>query len=170
MGSGELPSQPVHVYVNQEDEETAIGVAEIFERHLVRHRLDKSPYDDEPYEVEDHEHELWRDWPLCPRCKRRRVSRCPSCLDSSRDFPLGHVPELVTDKLPDPVVLICTTCDEAFTPEFFDRCVDCDHEFPGGLPTPPKKQTPPINWSRNIGLALIGAFLVGLYWLVMRRR
>ena len=168
IGGSEIPNQLAQVYVNEPDEEVARGIAEIFERNVVRHREAPSTLDDEPYDAEYNEAEVLTTWPTCPRCQRPRNTRCPACESVANDFPLGHLPQHLTESLPGEHLLICDTCDEAFSPDYFDRCTKCDHQFHDGIPTPlaPNK---PVNWQRRFGIVCLVSFGIGLYWLMRRR-
>lgn len=83
----------------------------------------------------------WADWPECPRCHQRRLTVCPKCHTASQKFPLAEFvsPEdpdqpirLAADESEGPVLVVCPTCDEAFTPEFYRRCERCGFQFADG--------------------------------------
>ncbi|MFO0817083.1 MAG: DUF2007 domain-containing protein [Pirellulales bacterium] len=130
------------VMVPAEDAEFAREVAEDFETKRERRNESRS-HDDWPADPLD-----WEDWPCCPRCRRRRLTYCPSCHTAGTKFPLAEFvsPEspdapirLVGDNRENPydsVLVVCPTCDEAFTPQFYRRCENCGHEFGGGIDPP----------------------------------
>ncbi|MFO0870572.1 MAG: DUF2007 domain-containing protein [Pirellulales bacterium] len=130
------------VCVPEEDSEFAREVAEDFaERRQTREQRGGRP--DWPTEPLD-----WHDWPTCPRCRRRRLTRCPACHTTGTQFPLAEFVSSDSADAPlrfiadspdspgDDVLVVCSTCDEPFTPEFYRRCESCGHEFRQGLDTP----------------------------------
>ena len=168
IGGSEIPNQSAQVFVNEPDETVARGIAQIFERNVVKHRSAPSAYDDEPYEAEYADAEVLTTWPTCPRCERPRNTRCPACRNIANDFPLGHMPTEIVERVPNEFLLLCDVCDEAFSPEYYDRCIKCDHEFGSGIPTP-RKPPRKINWQKLFGLGMIATFAIGLYLLMLRR-
>lgn len=130
------------VMVPIEDAEFAREVAEEFE---ARQRSRGARDGDSEWPAEPCE---WEDWPCCPRCRRRRLTHCPACHTAGAHFPLA---EFVSPDSPDEpirlvadgrdgrhdgVLIVCPTCDEAFSPEFYRRCENCGHEFEHGLEPP----------------------------------
>jgi len=164
------------VMVPIEDAEFAREVAEEFEvRQKSRGARDTdSEWPTDPLD--------WEDWPCCPRCRRRRLTHCPACHTAGTDFPLA---EFVSPDSPDEpirlvaddpdgrhdgVLIVCPTCDEAFSPEFYRRCENCGHEFERGLEPPtvtPFEETTRhgVAWLVSIALFL-GAIYVA--WRLLR--
>ncbi|MCH5375996.1 MAG: hypothetical protein JJ992_18665, partial [Planctomycetes bacterium] len=79
----------------------------------------------------------WADWPCCPGCGRRRRTRCPTCDLGSDEFSLAEFfPAAESLPVPGPdarsgqpslkkddgVLLMCPSCDEAFSPQFYRLC------------------------------------------------
>lgn len=168
IGGSEIPNQWTQVFVNESDEQIARGIAQIFERNVVKHRSQPSVFDDLPYDAEYADAEVLTTWPTCPRCERPRDTRCPACRNIANDFPLGHMPAEIVEHIQDEFLLLCDVCDEAFSPEYYDRCIKCDHEFGSGIPTP-RKPARSINWQKWIGIGMMAAFAIGLYLLMLRR-
>ncbi|QDU95941.1 hypothetical protein [Lignipirellula cremea] len=86
--------------------------------------------------------QLWQEWPVCPKCARRRQAVCPSCRAAGDNFPLGYQMEEATPRgydgrpLPLPrhrIWLMCPDCDEAFRPAFYANCAACGHAFDEGV-------------------------------------
>lgn len=78
----------------------------------------------------------WAAWPVCPQCQARREAQCPVCSASGIDFRLADFEEPEDPEEGDSnadVLLLCSTCDEPFTPKFYRRCADCGHDFGGGI-------------------------------------
>lgn len=113
----------------------------------------------------------WADWPLCPRCRTPRQTACPTCKVPGTDFPLAELnpaaeflpvlmdrdatvadndgqeaaeppdaPSAATDDGPG-VMLICPTCDEAFSPRFYRWCENCGHDFGSGREDEPPEES-----------------------------
>lgn len=164
------------VMVPLEDSEFAREVAEDFEQRRLdraaRGAGDEVPSD--PFE--------WDEWPCCPRCGRRRLTRCPGCQTSGTRFPLAEFigpdgPDapirIVADGREDPadeVLLVCPTCDEAFHPDFYRRCEECGHAFPRGI-DPESRSL--LDETARRGLAWLvscALFLGGIYvaWRLLR--
>ncbi|MEO8166535.1 MAG: hypothetical protein ABI619_14185 [Betaproteobacteria bacterium] len=81
----------------------------------------------------------WAEWPECPQCQARREARCSVCSARGTDFRLADFdePEHPEEAAGDAeVLLLCTTCDEPFTPEFYRCCAQCGHDFGAGIEEP----------------------------------
>jgi hypothetical protein len=113
-------------------------------------------------------------WPLCPHCARPRLATCPVCETSGTDFPPAFLPD---DAESDGAVL-CTICDEPFTPRFPARCEWCGHQFADGYEqkrSEPLVTTPRILEEMNsraaivlVGMLAISAAVLGWFWYVLR--
>jgi hypothetical protein len=103
------------------------------------------------------------DWPVCPDCRRRRHTSCPVCKTAGTQFPAAFHAE-IEDEGKAQLLVLCTTCDEAFAPKFPARCEWCGHHFPDGWELPPIKTTEPIDINGRVVAALVGVVLtvVGL--------
>lgn len=78
----------------------------------------------------------WTAWPVCSKCQVRREAKCSVCSARGTDFRLADFdesedPEEVVDELD--VLLLCSTCDEPFTPQFFRRCAECGSDYGNGI-------------------------------------
>jgi len=104
------------------------------------------PYREESWEDDiDDELESWDEWPACPNCASLRQAVCPICETSGTEFPLAEwipsAPLIQLGGLDDepevigspPLMLMCTTCDEAFAPNFYERCEHCGYDFESGV-------------------------------------
>jgi len=99
------------VVVAEEDEEVALGIADIFHKHLTQENPASpnsaalSEASDE-LTIVDRSHSLladedadeetpwtaWPGWPRCPTCDERREAVCPICKNAGNQFSLAHVP------------------------------------------------------------------------------
>ncbi len=104
---------------------------------------DASPQPDPSAPAFPDPEEAWL-WPSCPRCGRRRQTRCPTCEIGGDDFPLAeYLPTLRpvppadgqgdAPAVPQDLLLMCPACDEAFSPNFYRHCEQCDYDFGEGL-------------------------------------
>jgi len=104
------------------------------------------PYDDSSFQDDDQGDELesWDEWPVCPNCNSLRQAICPICETSGTTFPLAEwIPTAPIIQLGGvdgedevigaPLMLMCTTCDEAFAPNFYERCEHCGYDFESGV-------------------------------------
>ena len=81
----------------------------------------------------------WAEWPECPQCHERREAQCTVCSAHGTDFPLADFEE--PEELEEPeegddgedVLLLCSTCDEPFSPRFYRHCAACGHDFGAGI-------------------------------------
>lgn len=119
--------------------------------------------------------EVAADWPRCPQCRRPRLAICPACQTAGSRFRLagdhsGSSAWLGSASSLARPLLVCSTCDHPFTPEFYRRCEGCGHEFPDGLDAP--RATPVEEAARQGGtfLAALGMFAAALYiaWRLLR--
>ncbi len=76
-------------------------------------------------------------WPICPDCRRRRTTICPICDTAGSEFPradANYAAVAAQMNRPRPgLAVICTTCDEPWSPDFLRRCEWCGHDFGEGL-------------------------------------
>lgn len=121
------------------------------------------------------EAEIDGDWPRCPECYRPRLAICPACQTAGSRFRLagdhsGSSAWLDSASSLARPLLVCSTCDHPFTPEFYRRCEGCGHNFPDGLDTP--RATPVEEAARQGGtfLATLGLIAAALYvaWRLLR--
>lgn len=193
--SGDGPSHRSHrspglrVMVPPEDFEFSREVVEEFEakqrpgrrRSVTADPSDLDDFDgDDPsstFDADDHVAEtgVAIDWPRCPRCRRPRLAICPACQTAGSRFPLagdhsGSSAWLGTAGPLGRPLLVCSTCDHPFMPEFYRRCEGCGHEFPDGIDAP--KSTPVEEAARQGGtfLATLGLAAAALYiaWRLLR--
>lgn len=81
----------------------------------------------------------WAEWPTCPQCHARREAHCSVCSARGSDFRLADFeepedPEEVASSAD--VLLLCSTCDEPFTPQFSRSCIGCGFDFGEGVEQP----------------------------------
>lgn len=152
------------VMVEAEDAEFAREVAEDFDEALHR-GSPRGSSDDLPGEPL-----TWDDWPRCPRCRRLRQTLCPSCGSAGTNFSLAEfIPpadpdepiDLVADE---PVLLVCSTCDQVFEPQFYRHCEQCDYDFGKGL-LPPRESF--LEESRRQVAATFTAVVFVAIWLYL---
>jgi hypothetical protein len=69
-------------------------------------------------------------------------------------------------------LLICPTCDEAFTPQFYRRCPWCNYQFDDGLET--RLHEEKLEgfggrvWLAVFGLVAVLAIIAGYFWWLTR--
>ena len=105
----------------------------------------------------------WAGWPTCPQCHTRREARCSVCMARGTDFRLADFEE------PDDpeeiggadVLLLCSTCDEPFTPDFYRCCAECGFDFGEGLEQSETAHEA-LNHRAALVLAGVALLLVGL--------
>lgn len=133
-----------------------------------------------PAGADDHWNEaadegVWKDWPACPSCGERRHARCPVCELAGDRFPLADLE--VTDKGPQ-VLLLCTECDEPFTPVFYRLCHRCGHDFGEGIRLAADGRVvvesqadadPGKVWLLTALMVFVGAVLAAYFVFVLRR-
>lgn len=129
-------------------------------------------------------------WPLCPDCKKPRVTICPICSTSGSNFPRAYdnfnpdetervVQIENSDAAPPPaeqrLAVICTTCDEPWLARFLRRCEWCGHDFGVGLKfdyvQPVREKIDPMNPRAVLLIALMGGAMAGIlawFWLLGR--
>lgn len=118
-------------------------------------------------DIDDDETEEVGDWPACPHCNRPRLTSCPVCETAGTRFPRAYMPADVSeddgeDEPADKLRVICSTCDEPFTPVFPARCEWCGHRFRDGRELPePDHYTSPFE-EMNPRVWLVLALLVGM--------
>jgi hypothetical protein len=129
---------------------------------------------------------FWPDWPLCPGCGQPRQTICPVCQEAGIEFPLAEyqmLPEpLRRPSAPEParasakrqpentVLLVCPTCDEAFTPMFYPRCQQCGHVFLETVDenTELLNQLTPRVLFTAIAVLLLGWGFLLYFWFILR--
>jgi len=128
------------------------------------------PYDAPSWDDDDQDEDLesWDEWPVCPNCDSlRRI-----CETSGTTFPLAEwIPAAPLIQLggvdgEDEVIgttlmLMCTTCDEAFAPNFYERCEHCGYDFESGvaIETPEPEE---VNVRMLVVLVVLVVVTVGL--------
>jgi hypothetical protein len=73
-------------------------------------------------------------------------------------------------KAEETVLLMCTTCDEAFAPVFYPRCQRCGHAFVHTAEEQTKllNEWPPRVLFTAIAILLLGWGLFLYFWLILR--
>jgi hypothetical protein len=94
----------------------------------------------------------------CPSCGRARLTICPFCKTSSANFPASTGPDRRSD---DQRFVVCSMCDEPFTPVYLKICEWCGHEFPDGSdpPVPPKLKEP-LEFNERMLVVIVGMVAV----------
>ena len=135
--------------------------------------------------IDHEESDEWADWPLCPKCQKRRQAVCDGCHFAADHFPLAEYLEAVEVspigkfdgkeyREGEPrestfrVLLMCPQCEEAFRPKFYRTCHWCGHEFESGrqVDNPLAEQlTPRVMWT-IFALALLGLVSVAYFLIV----
>ncbi len=127
---------------------------------------------------------IWRDWPRCTECGRRRLTVCPVCGTAGDRFALaeylapaaplepsrgGAAARPVSNDAGPEILLRCPQCDEAFAPRFYRWCPQCGQDAGTGIDMQASERVAP--WPDRTLLvlcALIGlmAAIVGYFrWL-----
>jgi hypothetical protein len=75
----------------------------------------------------------WAAWPECPQCNERRVAVCPICSTNETDFRLADYDDADGAENEADVLLLCSTCDEPFVPQFYRDCDGCEFDFGEGI-------------------------------------
>ena len=135
-----LPAAP-KIVVAADDAEEARKIVQMFE-HRLTGRVRRGTADDPAAETD-----TIAAWPLCPGCQQPRHTMCEICGTAGSDFSLADMPphdlspasngeesqddQASIDAEP-ALVVICSTCDEPFEPEFLRRCQWCSHDFGDG--------------------------------------
>ena len=173
------------VVVRAEDFEFAREVAEEFDRTLFR------PNEEPAADEDEASGPTWTNWPRCPSCRRLRQTRCPVCKVAGTDFSLAEFIESANDgdwdddqnqedhdadEKPirfvaddsdenEPVLLLCSLCDEAFPPQFYRHCEACGFDFRSGLEARPVPAAvhEPMNQRLLVVLLALGAATIGLF-------
>jgi len=119
------------------------------------------------------------DWPVCPRCDKRRQAVCDVCATAGSDFPLaefqgalapsGSVTDAEQEADQAEPLLMCPNCDEAFTPRYYRICAWCDHDFQSGieLAGPSSRQREPVNHRTQLAIILLllgAAAALAYFW------
>ena len=97
-------------------------------------------------------------WPLCPGCRQPRHTSCPVCQTAGTSFPEAFHPDRASDA-DAALMVICPTCDEAFTPEFPARCEWCGHRFPDGWEPAPYVPAEPLDINVRIIATIVAVLL-----------
>ena len=102
----------------------------------------------------------WAEWPECPQCHERREARCPVCFTRGTDFRVADFEEPEDAEAGSneaDVLLLCSTCDEPFMPEFYRCCAACGHDFGVGIEQP---ETVPEELNKRVTLVIVGMVLL----------
>ncbi|MEX2112191.1 MAG: hypothetical protein WD845_03350 [Pirellulales bacterium] len=151
------------VLVRQSDAEAAYELVESAQRNLSE---GLSSPDLAALEEEADRH--GQPWPLCPDCRRPRLTSCPVCQTAGTSFPAAfhpeHEPSANAASEDAPLLVLCTTCDEPFAPEFPARCEWCGHRFADGREAEPFEPSEPVDINVRVIAAIVGVVLtvVGL--------
>ncbi len=123
--------------------------------------------------------DVWQDWPHCPKCNERRQAECPVCHHASNAFPLapylGQVEAARPSRMPGDggeaessaaeILFMCTECDEAFAPRFYDQCAACGYEAGFGLRSPDWLGREQWNFRMTlVAMSLMGSLTAMLYY------
>ena len=113
------------------------------------------------------------DWPCCPQCQRPRQTKCPVCNTAGHKFnwsddDSGEPAVWSTDQDAAPL-LLCSTCDDAFAPQFLRHCEWCRHDFGNGTQLAPPRELRPIE-ANTWAIIVVAAAIVWMaghllsYW------
>ena len=91
-------------------------------------------------------------WPACPRCNARRPTLCPHCGASGTDFEQAWLGQASDEGF----MVVCSTCDEPFLPDFYRTCHRCQHDFGDGISPPRIEARKTENEPLKVWLALAG--------------
>ena len=80
---------PLEVMVQEEHWDLATRIVAAFDKHILASQ--------ESGEAEDEEFHFWLDWPVCPKCKTPRQTKCQFCQTAGTDFVLADAPPMVVD-------------------------------------------------------------------------
>jgi len=122
----------------------------------------------------------WDQWPVCPKCGRRRQTVCPVCATAGIEFDLAEYlappepgRETRSDGASTPpteseleVLLMCPQCDEAFQPRFYRRCAECGFDFADGIEIVQRESaplSPRVVWA-IVGMVTLGVGLLVYFW------
>lgn len=157
LGSKTLPQ----VVVSSETIEPSRKIVEQFERQLR----------DAPTQPENAggpiEEAIEFDWPVCPRCDKRRQAVCDVCATAGNDFPLaefqglpaptGSVADAEQESAEAKPLLMCSNCDEAFSPRYYRLCAWCNYDFQSGIEIAPSfsRQREPVNYRALLVIVLL---------------
>ncbi len=115
----------------------------------------------------------WAAWPLCPTCQTRREAQCSICSAQGTDFRLADFeeaeePDEVADETN--VLLLCSTCDEPFTPQFYRSCLECGFDFGEGIESPEivREELNSRVVFTIIGMAVVLVGLIAFFTVVLR--
>jgi hypothetical protein len=169
-----LPA-PVGVAVPEARLEAARQIAETFEDEMIARAEEQlEPADEADAAEATTEEKVAKEegsWPRCPQCQARRVTVCPVCHTSGNRFPLADTDSSGTPQSAEtlPRMLLCTTCDEPFAPQYLHQCEWCGHQFADGIEAPQEPAAEPIN-GRLIAIILaLAALLIGIlvYFMIL---
>ncbi len=105
----------------------------------------------------------WLAWPECSECKTRRLVQCSVCLADGTDFRLADMDDLVEEVDDENVLLLCSTCDEPFLPQFYRECTECGFDFGEGI----ESDEPAPEELNGRVLLVIGAVVLSLVGLLI---
>ncbi|MFO7906023.1 MAG: hypothetical protein ACQESR_17300 [Planctomycetota bacterium] len=123
------------------------------------------------------EDRVWKNWPTCRQCGRRRQTICPTCGVAGNQFLLAEyqVPgaprrdtrnrqheDSPSSEPASSVLLLCPRCDEAFSPRFYRLCPACGGDAGEGIRANEGTREP---LSNRVLLVIYG--LVGLTTLIL---
>ncbi|MFW6169626.1 MAG: hypothetical protein ACODAD_03985 [Planctomycetota bacterium] len=123
------------------------------------------------------EDRVWKNWPTCPRCGRRRQTICPTCGVAGNQFLLAeyqvpgapqrgtrnqHEMDSPSAQPAPPVLLLCPRCDEAVSPRFYRLCPACGCDAGEGISVNARTGEP---LSNRVLLVIYG--LVGLTTVIL---
>ncbi len=126
---------------------------------------------------------VWSAWPGCSQCGRLRQTTCPTCGGAGNGFAMAEYQgvaepqrdsrsSMPKDSLAtvSPVLLICSDCDEAFTPRFYRVCPACGCDAGTGIELGDESGEHVSNrvLLAIYGLAAIGLLLTTYFWLLFR--
>ena len=104
------------------------------------------------------------DWPRCPDCGQPRHTSCPVCGTAGHQFdsadPGWDFAEAENSEAENAGLLLCTTCDEPFRPQYLRHCEWCGHEFGDGTTSGPV--IPEDGAELNSVATSLAAFVVAL--------
>ncbi|MCA9122198.1 MAG: hypothetical protein H6822_21125 [Planctomycetaceae bacterium] len=107
----------------------------------------------------------WTAWPVCPKCEARRETQCSVCSARGTDFRLADFDEAedsaeAAEEMD--VLLLCSTCDEPFTPRFFRLCAGCGFDHGTGIEKEAELEREELNNRVILVIVSVVLILVGL--------
>ena len=128
---------------------------------------------------------VWKEWPNCRQCGRRRQTICPTCGVAGNqflmaDYQAAGAPHHGTrptqsqgaysTEAPPLVLLVCPRCDEAFSPQFYRLCPACGCAAAEGIETEDQSREPLSNrvLLTAYGLVAVTTLIVLYFWFLFR--